>query len=134
MEETMKIALWIAHILIGLIFLMAGSFKGFAPEAQLLEQAANGMPWLTKDTVLLARIAGVSEFIGALGLFLPIFIHKLPAKLIGFAAVGLSTVMVCAMIFHITRGEMDGAVANVVIGSIAGFVAWGRLVRLPLRA
>ena len=116
------------------MFLMAGSFKGFAPEAQLLEQAANGMPWLTQETITLARIAGISEFIGALGLFLPIFIRQLPAKLVGFAAIGLTTVMVCAMIFHITRGEIDGAVANVVIGALAGFVAWGRLLRLPIRS
>jgi putative oxidoreductase len=43
-------------------------------------------------------------------------------------------VMVLAALFHASRGEWASLPVNVVIGALAGFVAWGRLKRAPIAA
>jgi len=129
----LKIALWVIHGLICALFLAAGGFKGFAPADLLLAQATNGLPWIKDTPLIVARIAGISEFFGALGLLLPLVIKALPARLPGLAAAGLTLIMILAAGFHIMRGELVAMPANLVIGAMTGFVAWGRLGPHALR-
>lgn len=42
---------------------------------------------------------------------------------------GIVGLMVCASIFHITRGEASLIGVNIIFAVIAGFIAWGRLVK-----
>ena len=60
----MKIAVWIVSGLLAVMFLFTGLFKLFASTADL-EASAQGVP------VILLRIAGTAEVLGALGLILP---------------------------------------------------------------
>lgn len=48
------------------------------------------------------------------------------------AGLGLTTVMVFAAVFHASRSELAGIVVNLVLGSLAAFVAWGRLKKAPI--
>ncbi len=57
---------------------------------------------------------------------------RIQPRLTGLAGIGLATVMVLATIFHISRGEPEVIPVNLVLGSLAAFVAWGRLVRAPI--
>jgi hypothetical protein len=41
------------------------------------------------------------------------------------AAIGVVILMICAGIFHLTRGE--AVIVNIVFAIIATFIAWGRL-------
>jgi integral membrane sensor domain MASE1 len=42
------------------------------------------------------------------------------------AAVGLATIMVLAALFHIGRREWPNVALNLVLGALAGFVAYAR--------
>jgi putative oxidoreductase len=82
--------------------------------------------------VALLRFIGISEALGAVGLILPSALRILP-KLTPLAAVGLATVMALAIPFHASRGELLQALpANVILGSLAAFVAWGRTWPAPI--
>ena len=59
----MKIAVWIVSGLLAVMFLFTGLFKLFASTADLEASA--------RSPVILLRIAGTAEVLGALGLILP---------------------------------------------------------------
>jgi len=123
----MNYALWAVQILLALAFMGAGVMKTFTPIPELV---ANGMAF-AESMPLAARVAGVSEILGSLGLILPAATRIRPI-LTPAAAIGLMTVMVLAAILHISRGEFGGLPPNVVLGGLAAFVAYGRLRLAPI--
>lgn len=121
------ITLWILQVLLALAFGMAGFMKLTTPIAELAKQ----MPWTGDVPVSLVRLIGVAELAGALGLILPALTRIRPALTI-LAAGGLALVMVLAAGFHLTRSEMPMVVPNLVLGFLAGLVAWGRSKKTPI--
>src|SRR5687768_893964 len=111
--------LWALQILLAAFFLMAGITKAMQP----LETLPTMIPWASDVPGWLVRFIGVSEFAGALGLILPAATRIVP-QLTTFAAIGLATVMVLAVGFHITRGEPF--VMQLAVAAVASVVAWGR--------
>jgi hypothetical protein len=79
----------------------------------------------------LVRFIGASELLGGLGLVLPAATRIKPA-LTPLAGAGLITVMVLAALFHLTRGEFGAIPGNVILGSLAAFVAWGRWAKVRI--
>jgi putative oxidoreductase len=79
----------------------------------------------------LTYFIGVAEVLGALGMILPA-ITRIRPKLTGLAGVGLLTIMVLALGFHIMRGELSHTPPVIVLGALATFVAWGRLKKAPI--
>ena len=77
------------------------------------------------------RFIGLSEIAGAIGLVLPALTRIKPI-LTAWAAVGLTTIMVLAMIMHAVRGELGALPMNAVLGGMAAFVAWGRFRWAPI--
>jgi putative oxidoreductase len=57
---------------------------------------------------------------------------RIQPKLTGWAAVGLGTIMVLALGLHVSRGEWSHVPPVLVLGALAGFVAWGRLKKAPI--
>lgn len=125
-SRGLHIGLWVVQILLGLMFAGVGLMKTSTPLAELAEN----LPWVT-ELPRLVRVIGVSEFLGGVGMILPAATRIQP-RLTGLAGIGLATVMVLATIFHISRGEPEVIPVNLVLGSLAAFVAWGRLVRAPI--
>lgn len=123
----MKIALWVVQVLLALAFGMAGFMKATTPAAELTA----AMPWVEDTGLLAARIAGVAEILGALGLVLPAATRIMP-KLTPLAAAGLSTVMVLGSLVHLSRGELGAIVVNLVLFSLTAFVVWGRIRKAPI--
>mgnify|MGYP003676877929 FL=1 len=117
----MNILLWIAQGLLGALFIMVGLMKTFQP----IEEIAKSLPWVAEYSSSLVRFIGISELLGGIGLLLP-SILKVQPKLTVWAAYGLTLVMILAAIFHISRGEYSGVIANLIIGLVAAFIAWGR--------
>jgi putative oxidoreductase len=78
------------------MFLMAG----FSKSTQPIEQLSQMMPWTGQVPVGLVRFIGVSEFLGAVGLLLPSQ-RRIKPQLSVWAALGIATVMVLALIFHV---------------------------------
>jgi len=124
-----NILLWLVQILLACAFGMAGVMKSTQPVDVL---AANGIAWAPQLPLALVRFIGVSEFLGAVGLILPA-LTKIKPFLTPLAALGLLTIMILAMGFHVSRGEAGALPANIVLGGLAAFVAWGRTSKAPIR-
>jgi len=127
-SKALNISLWIAQGLLAAMFLMAGAMKSTQP----IEQLATSLPWVKEASTSLVRFIGISEFLGAVGLILPSLLRIQP-KLTVYAAIGILTVMTFALVFHISRGETSVIGINIIIGLIAGFVAWGRTKKVPIQ-
>ena len=125
----MNIALWIVQALLAVAFGMAGGMKTFVP----LEEIAKNLPWVLEYPPAFTRFIGVSELAGAVGLVLP-SVTRIQPRLTVLAAYGLAVVMALAMGFHAMRGEFLALPPNLVLMSMALFVAWGRTAKAPIEA
>lgn len=122
-----NVSLWTVQILLAAAFGMSGSMKLVTPVADL----AAKMAWVSAVPSWLVRFIGVSEVAGALGLLLPSLARILP-RLTPLAALGLTTIMVLAIPFHLSRGEANFIGAPVILGGLTAFVAWGRFRKSPI--
>lgn len=117
----MNVALWILQGLVALLFGFAGSAKLFLP----IDQLAKRFPWMAKVSPLFVRFLGVCELAGAVGLIAPEATAILPT-LTPVAALGLSALMTCAIVFHVVRREMTSTVRAVVILLLVVAITIGR--------
>lgn len=120
-SKGLNVALWIVQVILATAFGMAGIMKSTSPIPELTAQ----LVWPGDIPVVLVRIIGVSEFLAAIGLLLPSILRIRPALTV-WAARGLVVIMILALPFHISRGEMQALPINLIFGLLAGFVAWGR--------
>jgi len=117
----MIIALWIVTALLALAFLAAGTVKATSPREKLVPK----MPYLEDLSNGQARIVGVLEFLGALGLVLPAATGILP-WLTPVAAFALTVTMSVATALHLKRKESP--LASIVLGVVALAVGIGWVV------
>lgn len=113
-----KIAVWIVSALLALFFLYVGGSKALA-SWEFLEAGSMGIP------VILLKIAGFAELIGAVGLILPAATRILPI-LTPIAAVGLALTMIGAVSIEIGLGHPSAALLTGLAGALSAFVAWFR--------
>ena len=126
-RRGLRIALWVAQILLAVAFGMSGLMKLTTPVADLAQQ----MAWVGSVPAGLVRFIGAAELAGAIGLILPA-LTRIQPRLTALAAVGLIVVMVLASIVHASRGEFGMLPVNLVLGALAAFVAWGRGKAAPI--
>lgn len=120
-SRALHAALWVVQLLLAAAFLLVGYTHAFAA----IEVAVARAPWVASLPVALVRFIGVAELAGALGVVLPAATGVKPS-LTPLAATGLAVMMALAIPFHLVRGETKEIVVNLVLGALAGFVAWGR--------
>lgn len=118
-------ALWIAQVLLALLFLFAGGVKLTLPP-----EALAGPVQLP---VLFLRFIGVCEVLGALGLVLPGTLRIRPG-LTPLAAAGLVIIMIGATVITVIGGPVALALTPLAAGLLSAFVAYGRWQLLPHRA
>lgn len=126
--KGLHIALWIAQVILGGMFIMAGIMKSSQPIAEL----SKTVPWSAQVPEGLVRFIGVCELLGGIGLILPSLLRIKPI-LTPVAAIGLVTIMVFATVYHISKGETNVIGFNAVLGFVAIFIAWGRLKKAPIQ-
>ncbi len=126
----MKYVLWVLQVVLALMFLGAGFAKLTQPYDTLAAQPQ--MAWVSALPELLVRFIGLAEVLGAIGLILPAATRILP-WLTPLAAAALSLVMVLAVLFHLTRGELPAVIPTLVLAVLAGFVAYGRRTLVPIQ-
>ncbi|AKV02640.1 putative integral membrane protein [Labilithrix luteola] len=126
-SKAVHYGLWVAQVLLALMFGMAGAMKSFTPIGEL----SKSLPWVAESPAALVRFIGLSELAGALGLILP-SVTRVRPRLTALAAVGLVLVMALASLFHLSRGEAKAVPVNFVLGGLAAFVAWGRSKKAPI--
>lgn len=127
--RTWNITLWVAQIILAGMFLMAGLMKMISAIPDLTET----LPWVADFHEGVVRFIGVSEFLGGLGLILPGLLRIRPILTV-YAALGLMTIMLLAMIYHLSKGEYNAILFNLLLGGVAAFIAWGRLRKVPFQS
>jgi len=121
-----NVILWIVQVLLAAAFVLAGAMKLSRP----IDSLAKRMTWVNPLPVAVVRFIGLSELLGGIGLLLPA-ITGVDAWLTPLAAVCLAFVMLLAAIFHIARRELSKLPSSVVLGVLAAFAAYGRVVLAP---
>ena len=125
----MNILLWIIQILLALLFLFAGGTK-------LVLSAETMASMATPNQILLpmwfVRFIGVVEVLGALGLILPGLFRR-QQHLTALAALGLTIVMIGAVVVTTMGDGFKMAITPLVVGLLCAFVAYGRSKLVPRR-
>jgi uncharacterized membrane protein len=116
----MNVTLWIVQGILAFAFVAVGAMKVFAYEKYKAQSEKNGPSGITRG---LATFIGVAELAGGLGIILPMAINIAPSLSL-WAAVGLSTIMLLAIGFHLRRHESP--VAPVILFLLAAFVVFRR--------
>lgn len=123
----MNIILWVLQIVFGLFFIFVG-VQHFVLPPNLPAM----MSWMYELPAGLHVVSGILEILGGLGLILP-GLFRVQTRLTPLAALGLVFVMFGAAFWHITRGEFQNVVQNLVVAALLGFVAYGRWKLSPLK-
>ena len=129
----MNTLLWVLQVLWGTYFSVNGFGKVSCLDPVVWERALDKVPWFSAVPQGLFILIGAAELLGGLGLILPALTRVRPI-LTPVAASGLTLVMIFAAGFHIMRGEYAAVPINVVLGSVAAFIAYGRFVLRPVGA
>ena len=122
-SKTLNVMLWIAQIILA-ILLFSGAVMKFMP----VEKISVMMPWTGQVPVFLLRLLAVIDLLGALGLLLPGLLHIKPVLVI-CASVGISILMLSAIVFHIYREEANVIGFNSICLLMAIFITMGRIKR-----
>src|ERR1700719_1167234 len=104
----MNVTLWIVQGLLAFAFIAVGSLKLFAYEKFKAQSEKKGSVGITRG---LAAFIGFAEIAGGLGIVLPMATNIAPSLSL-WAAVGLSTIMLLAIGFHLRRHESAVAPAS----------------------
>jgi uncharacterized membrane protein YphA (DoxX/SURF4 family) len=121
-SKALNIALWVAQLLLAAAFGLFGSMKASQP----LDQLAVMMKWIPNVPPLFVRTLGTLEVLGAIGIILPA-LTRIKPRLTILAAACFVLVQVCAIILHVSRGELAVIFPlNIILITLAAFVVWGR--------
>ena len=124
--KTLSRALWITQALLALLYIGTGVFKLVTPIATL----ADMWPWAGTYPNLL-RATGIIDLVGGVGVILSALTRIRPGLTV-LAALGLAVLQVCAISFHMARGEAANTPFNFFMLALALFVFWGRRTKAPL--
>ncbi|HMU13315.1 MAG: DoxX family protein [Bacteroidetes bacterium] len=115
----------------GLLFLAFGAL-GLMSLTMPIPKLADLLTWPGAVPELLTRGIGAVEVAGAMGVFLPALVRMQP-WITSYAAMGLTTVMICAVGYHMMLFQGKAMLPSIILGVIAGYVAWGRETVLPIK-
>jgi hypothetical protein len=120
----MNTFLWVAQVLLALVFLAHALLFLFPTEAvrKIKDQSPFSAGFL--------QFIYVAEILAAFGLTLP-GLTGILSWLTPLAAAGLASIMVGATVFHVSRKEIPSAVVTAVLFALATFVAYMRLFVMP---
>jgi hypothetical protein len=116
----MTIALWIVGGLLGLIFVITGSFKIFQTKEKVI---ASGGTWAEDFKPGIIKIIAGVELISGLSVIVPRLLgHGRYLTFMGAASIAL--IMTGSIYTHIKRKEFQHALINLVFMLMALFVAY----------
>jgi len=115
----MKIVIWVAQILLAVLFALSGFMKLVTP----INELAESMAWVEDFSELQIRVIAILEILAVIGLILPMILNKFKF-LVPLSALGLSITMIGALVTHVIRGE--SFVVNIVLFSLGLLVFYWR--------
>ncbi len=125
----LSIGLWVVQGLLFLVFAGTGAWKLLSPVPAL----AAKFPWMGQVPEWFMRATGVVDLLGGLGVLLPALTGIRPG-LTPLAALGCAVLQVCAIAFHVSRGEAANTPFNLLLLALSAFVFWGRRLRAAERS
>jgi hypothetical protein len=125
--KTLNTVLWGMQAFLFVAFGALGLMKLTMP----IEELARIMTWPAAVPEWLVRAIGGAELAGAMGVFLPALV-RMQAWITPYAAMGLATVMICAVGYHLMLFKGAMLLPSIALGVIAGYVAWGRDKAVPI--
>jgi len=126
--KPLRVGLWVAQILVAVVFCGAGFVKLTTPIPELSAM----MPWTGQYPAAFVRAIGLIDIAGGLGILLPSLTRILP-RLTVLAALCCVVLQVLAIAFHLSRSEAMALPLNFVLLPLCAFVLWGRARRAPVR-
>ncbi len=127
--KALRIALWVAQVLVFIAFCGSGFVKLITPIPELSAM----MPWAGQYSPGFVRFIGLVDLAGGLGILLPALTRVKPGLGV-LAALGCSVLQVLAIGFHGSRGEFMALPLNFILLPLCLFVLWGRSQRAPIAA
>jgi hypothetical protein len=121
----MNVLLWVLQVLLALAFFAHGWMMLAPPPSVAVQLNASLARWFQV-------FLGAAEVSAAVGLILPGLARRMP-WLVPSAAAGIMLVMICATIFHVSRGEFSSAAVTLVLLIVATVVAYARWRVAPIR-
>jgi len=117
----MAIALWIVEGLLGLLFIITGSFKFFQTKEKII---ASGGAWAADFEPGIIKIIAAIELISGVSVIVPRLLgHGHYLTFMGAATIAI--IMIGAIYTHLRRKEYQHALINAVFLLMALFVAYG---------
>jgi hypothetical protein len=126
-SKVLHIGLWIVQGLLALSFVGGSIWKVVTPIPEL----ASKMPWMGQVSPAFLYVTAAFDLLGGLGVLLP-SVTRVKPRLTVMAALGCVALMVCAIVFHVSRGEAANTPFNFVLVALSLFVAWGRWSKAPI--
>jgi hypothetical protein len=127
-SKALRTSLWVVQALLSVLFSGAGLWKLFTPIPKL----AAMIPWAGQVPEAFLHAIGVVDLCGGIGILLPALTRIKPGLTV-LAALGCAALQVCAIVFHISRGEAARTPFNFVLVALSVFVYWGRHFRAPIQ-
>jgi len=122
----MNTILWIAQILLAIVFVNSGVNKSTLSEQKLVAKGQTGVAGYSAPVI---KFIGVSELLGTVGIILPWWLQIAPV-LTPITAICFAAIMLLAAPIHYRRREPQNVAINSVIFLLSVFVAWGRFASL----
>jgi uncharacterized membrane protein YphA (DoxX/SURF4 family) len=125
--KALNIGIWVAQFFGAAAFIMSGVMKTITP----IDALSAMMPWTGEYSEMFVRFIGIVDLAGGIGLLLP-SLTRLSPRLTPIAAISCVVLQICAMVFHISRGEAEVLPINIIYIALALFILWGRGVKAPI--
>jgi uncharacterized membrane protein YphA (DoxX/SURF4 family) len=125
--RPLRAGLWVAQVLVFVVFVWAGFAKLTTPIPDLSKM----MAWTGQLPVAFVRTMGLIDLAGGIGILLPALTRIKPG-VTTVAALCCSILQVCAIVFHVSRGEAALTPLNFILLALALFVYWGRRKAAPI--
>mgnify|MGYP006266102995 CR=1 FL=1 len=119
----MNFVKWTVQILLIIAFAGSGIVKLITPHQEMISDP--NMAWASEFSATQVKIIAVLEILGAIGLVLPYIVKKFKF-FVPLAGIGLAATMTGAAILHLTRGEFTATLPNIILFTMAIFVAFWR--------
>jgi hypothetical protein len=117
----MNTTVWIIQGALAIVFTTSGLIILLVPK----EKLANKLTWINEYSDNMRYFICLSKIAGAIGLILPMLLGIIPI-LTPIAALGIATIMVLAMSYHLKKKEYKDLPANILFLAFALFVAYNR--------
>ncbi|HEY0468440.1 MAG TPA: DoxX family protein [Polyangiaceae bacterium] len=119
-----NIGLWVVQILLFITFTGTAVWKLLTP----IEKLAAMIPWAGQVPPGFLYATAAIDLCGGLGVLLPA-VTRIKPGLTALAALGCAALQLCAIVFHLSRGEAANTPFNFLLVGLSLFVAWGRRKR-----